>query len=59
MAGTERRRELRRRRKRVVQTKKLLARAANGTMEKSTVIRKLRRMTTGADAIIEREKLNA
>ena len=57
MAGTERRRELRRRRQRVVKTRQLIERVKKGTMDKETAVRKLRRMTTGADVIIEREKL--
>ncbi len=57
MAGTERRRELRRRRQRVVKTRQLIERVKKGTMDKETAARKLRRMTTGADVIIEREKL--
>ncbi|QEG41379.1 DUF6800 family protein [Roseimaritima ulvae] len=57
MAGTERRRELRRRRQRVVKTRQLIERVKKGTMDKETAVRKLRRLTTGADVIIEREKL--
>lgn len=57
MAGTERRRELRRRRQRTKKVRMLLDRAGKGTMEKETVARKLRRMTVGADTIIEREGL--
>ena len=57
MAGTERRRELRRRRQRVVKTRQLLERVKKGTMDKETAVRKLRRLTSGADVIIEREKL--
>ncbi|WP_153555595.1 DUF6800 family protein [Roseimaritima sediminicola] len=59
MAGTERRRELRRRRQRVVKTRKILDRVKKGSMSKDTAARKLRRMTTGADVIIQREGLNA
>jgi len=58
-SGIERRREIRRRRTRREKTKKLLARAKAGTMEKSEVIRKLRQLTPGADVIIEREGLKA
>lgn len=57
MAGTERRRELRRRRQRVAKTRQMLARVKKGTMDKDTAARKLRRMSTGADVIIKREKL--
>lgn len=57
MAGTERRRELRRRRQRTKKVRMLLDRANKGTMEKDTVARKLRRMTIGAETIIEREGL--
>ncbi len=57
MAGTERQREIRRRRSRKAKTVKLLARAKNGTMEKSEVARKLKRMSTGASIIIAREAL--
>jgi hypothetical protein len=56
-SGIERVREIRRRRTRRKKVVKLLARAKAGTMEKSEVIRKLRRMTTGAEVIIEREGL--
>ncbi len=57
MAGTERRRELRRRRQRVAKTRNLLDRAKKGTIDKAVVVRKLRRMSSGADVIIAREKL--
>lgn len=56
-SGIERVREIRRRRTRRKKVAKLLARAKAGTMEKSEVVRKLRRMTTGAEVIIEREGL--
>ncbi len=56
-SGIERVREIRRLRKRRKKTRNLLDRAKKGTMEKSEVIRKLRRLTPGADIIIEREGL--
>jgi len=57
MAGIERVREIRRLRTRRKKTAKLLDRARKGTMEKAEVVRKLRRMTPGADVIIAREGL--
>ena len=57
MAGTERRREISRLRTRRKKTAKLLERANKGTMEKAEVVRKLRRLTPGADVIIAREGL--
>ncbi len=57
MAGTERQREIRRRRSRRAKTAKLLDRAKKGTMEKAEVARKLKRMSTGAQIIIARENL--
>ncbi|MEM9364703.1 MAG: DUF6800 family protein [Planctomycetota bacterium] len=57
MAGTERRREIRRVRARRRKTAKLVARAKAGTMEKAEAIRKLRKLTPGADVVIEREGL--
>ncbi|TWU41440.1 hypothetical protein Q31b_28870 [Novipirellula aureliae] len=57
MAGIERTREIRRRRTRRKKTRNLLDRAKKGTMEKSEVIRKLRKMTPGSEIIIEREGL--
>ena len=56
-SGIERVREIKRLRTRRKKVAKLLARAKAGTMDKSEVIRKLRRMTPGADVIIEREGL--
>ena len=56
-SGIERVREIKRLRIRRKKVAKLLARAKAGTMEKSEVVRKLRRMTIGADVIIEREGL--
>ncbi len=57
MAGIERVREIRRLRARRRKTAILIARAKKGTMDKSEVVRKLRKLTPGADVIIEREKL--
>ncbi|TWT80898.1 hypothetical protein CA13_23440 [Planctomycetes bacterium CA13] len=59
MAGIERVREIRRLRKRRKKTRNLIDRAKKGTMEKSEVIRKLRRLTPGSEVIIEREGLKA
>lgn len=59
MGGTERRRELRRRRKRVAKTRHLIDRVKKGSMDKATAARKLRRMTPGADVVIEREGMNS
>ena len=56
-SGIERVREIRRLRTRKKKVAKLLARARAGTMDKPEVARKLRRMTTGAEVIIEREGL--
>ncbi len=56
-SGIERVREIRRLRSRKKKVAKLLARAKAGTMEKTEVIRKLRRITPGAQVIIDREKL--
>ena len=57
MAGTERRREIRRLRARRKKTRLLLDRVRKGSMDKSEAARKLRRMTPGADVVIERENL--
>ena len=57
MSGIERVREIRRLRTRRKNVAKLLARAKKGTMEKAEVVRKLRKLTPGADVIIEREGL--
>ncbi len=54
-AGIERVREIRRLRSRRKKTAKLIARVNAGTMEKAEAIRKLRRLTPGADVIIKRE----
>lgn len=56
-SGIERVREIKRLRTRRKKVAKLLARAKAGTMDKAEVVRKLRRMTPGADVIIEREGL--
>ena len=56
-SGIERVREIKRLRTRRKKVAKLIARAKAGTMEKAEVVRKLRRMTPGADVIIEREGL--
>lgn len=56
-SGIERVREIRRLRSRKKKVANLLARAKAGTMEKAEVARKLRRMTTGAQVIIDREGL--
>ncbi len=56
--GTERTRELRRRRHRKKQVTKLLAKAAKGSpAEKAVVADKLRKMTPGAHVLIEAHKL--
>jgi hypothetical protein len=57
MSGRERVREIRRRRTRRRKTVNLLQRVKKGTIEKAEAVRKLRRMTPGADAIINREGL--
>lgn len=57
MAGTERRREIRRLRTRRQKTRKLLDRVRKGSMDKSEAARKLKRLTPGADVVIERENL--
>lgn len=57
MAGIERVREIRRLRSRRKKVRLLIERAKKGTMDKSEVVRKLRRMTPGADVIIAREQL--
>jgi len=57
MAGTERRREIRRLRTRRKKTAKLVQRAHAGSMDKSEVARKLRALTPGADVVLEREGL--
>ena len=54
-SGIERVREIRRLRSRRKKTAKLVARVKAGTMDKAEAIRKLRRLTPGADVIIQRE----
>ncbi len=54
-SGIERRREINRLRTRRRKTANLIARVKAGTMDKSEAIRKLRRLTPGADIVIERE----
>lgn len=58
MAGTERQRELRRRRTRSKKTQALLAKAKkSNAATKAVIARKLRMLTPGADVIIAREGL--
>lgn len=58
MAGTERQRELRRRRTRSKKTQALLAKAKKSNpAAKAVIARKLRMLTPGADVIIAREGL--
>jgi hypothetical protein len=57
MAGTERQREIRRRRARREKTAKLIARVKKGTLDKAEAARKLKQMTTGANVIIANEGL--
>ncbi|MEO1526458.1 MAG: DUF6800 family protein [Planctomycetota bacterium] len=56
-SGIERVREIKRLRTRRKKVAKLVARAKAGTMDKSEVVRKLKRLTPGAEVIIEREGL--
>ncbi len=55
MAGIERVREIRRLRTRRKKTANLIARVKAGSMDKSEAIRKLRKMTPGANVVIARE----
>lgn len=55
MPGSERRREISRLRIRRKKTAILIDRVKKGTMDKAEASRKLKRMTPGADVIIERE----
>lgn len=55
MAGIERVREIRRLRTRRKKTAQLVARVKAGTMNKDEAIRKLRKLTPGADDVIARE----
>ncbi|MEM9657658.1 MAG: DUF6800 family protein [Planctomycetota bacterium] len=58
MAGSERRRELKRRRKRREQLIRLRAKLGKATQsEKVEITRKLRDMTPGAETLIERWEL--
>jgi hypothetical protein len=58
--SSERTRELRRRRKRTQKMKVIARKAAKATIsEKAHLAQKLRRMTTGAEIIIDRLKLEA
>lgn len=58
MSGSERRRELRRRRHRKKQIAKFASRAAKASAnEKEVLAKKIRSLTPGADEIIERLKL--
>ena len=54
-SGIERVREIRRLRSRRKKTAKLIARVNAGTLDKTEAIRKLRKLTPGADVIIARE----
>ncbi len=54
-SGIERVREIRRLRTRRKKTAKLVARVKAGTMDKTEAMRKLRRLTPGAEVIIARE----
>ncbi len=55
MPGTERRREIRRRRTRRKKTLQMVARVKSGALSKTEAVRKLRRMTPGAEIVIARE----
>jgi hypothetical protein len=58
MAGTERQRELRRRRTRRIKTQRILAKAKKANpAAKADLAGKLRMLTPGADVIIQREGL--
>lgn len=53
MAGVERNREISRRRKRKQQVRRLKKRVTTASAsEKNEIVRKLRRLTPGADAVI-------
>ena len=56
-SGIDRVREIKPLRPRRKKVAKLLGRAKAGTMDKAEVVRKLRRLTPGADVIIKREGL--
>ncbi|MEM8667933.1 MAG: DUF6800 family protein [Planctomycetota bacterium] len=55
MAGIERRREIRRRRTRRKKTNQMIARVKSGSLSKTEAVRKIRRLTPGADVVIARE----
>jgi hypothetical protein len=55
MSGTERRREIRRRRTRRKKTLQMIARVKSGALSKTEAVRKLRKMTPGAEIVIARE----
>lgn len=57
MPGSERRRELRRRRHRKKQVARLLKRAENDSSAKVAVAEKLRKLTPGAEVLIAAHKL--
>ncbi|MGB7347282.1 MAG: DUF6800 family protein [Pirellulaceae bacterium] len=54
-SGIERVREIRRLRTRRKKTAMLVARVKKGTMDKAEAVRKLRKLTPGAEVIIQRE----
>jgi hypothetical protein len=54
-SGIERRREIRRLRTRRKKTANMIARVKAGKMDKAEAIRKLKKLTPGADVVIERE----
>ena len=54
-SGIERRREIRRLRTRRKKTAQLIARVKSGSIDKAEAVRKLRKMTPGADVVIARE----
>lgn len=54
-SGIERRREIRRLRTRRDKTAKIIARVKAGKLDQAEAIRKLRKLTPGADVIIARE----
>ena len=56
-SGIERVREIKRLRTRKKKIAKLLGRAKAGTIDKAEAVRKLKRMTPGAQVIIDREGL--
>ena len=54
-SGIERRREIRRLRTRRKKTANMISRVKAGKMDKAEAIRKLKKLTPGADVVIERE----